>query len=377
MGKKRIGILTHYYRSLNLGGLLQAHALTSLLNNKGYDAEQISFEFQTFDKNACRIQKSLGPRKFYLRKIFFYPYYKLKEIWMQYKLRPYLAIQNPLIQAFAQQIRHSNAIYNDETIKQANDRYDVIVVGSDQVWDNNLLAHAAYYGEFTSPDKKVISYAASSNVKKFPPLAEKLFVKKLARLDAISVRENTLKKYVENLTSKPVTLVLDPTLLLSAEEWLKIARPVPGVRKPYIFCYFLGRESFWQRNIVRAYADKYGYDIIHLPYIMQMIRTADWLLKGQGRCDVGPREFISLIQQAECIFTDSFHGMAFSINFKKNFYVFNRDDRTGDNSMNARITDTLEMLGLQDRHITDKQACLDNRAGEEQIHFMAVKCVRG
>ena len=234
-------------------------------------------------------------------------------------------------------------------------------MGSDQVWNTDLLPLSAYYGEFAAPDKKVISYAASSNVRRFLPRAEKLFIKKLARLNAISVREKTLKDYIERITPYKATVVLDPTFLLSPQEWLKIANPAPVPQKPYIFCYFLGGKSAWQRKIAQAYADKYGYEVVHLPYIMQSIRPADRFLKGQGRYDVGPREFIALINSAECVFTDSFHGLAFSINFGKNFYVFNRNDQSGPQSMNARITDTLAMFGLTSRYIMDKNAVLDNK----------------
>ena len=156
-------------------------------------------------------------------------------------------------------------------------------------------------------------------------------------------------------------MVLDPTFLLSPQQWLKIANPTPVPQKPYIFCYFLGGKTTWQRQKAQAYTDKYGYQVVHLPYIMRSIRPADRFLRSQGRYDVGPREFIALINGAQCVFTDSFHGLAFSINFGKNFYVFNRDDQSGPDSMNARITDTLATFGLTARHITDKNAVLDNK----------------
>ena len=358
---KKIGILTHYYQNKNIGGILQAYALVSFLQSRGYNAEQISFNFRIYDKQSLSIKQKLFPKHITVKEKFIYYLHKLKHILVRCILKDKFAIQNRKFKLFAENIDHSPIIYNNLNIKSANEHYDKFIIGSDQVWNSDFLPHSAYYGEFAAADKKVISYASSSNVKKFPIEAEKLFVHKLQRLNAISVREKTLKEYIESVAKRKAEVVLDPTFLLSPEEWLKIANLEIIPNKKYIFCYFLGGACKWHRQIVQAYAEKYNYEIIHLPYIMQTVRSADSILKGQGRYDIGPKEFITLINNAECIFTDSFHGLAFSINFGKNFYVFNRDDENGVNSMNARITDTLEMFSLTKRHIKNKNMILNNK----------------
>ena len=371
---KKIGILTHYYRSKNIGGLLQSYALPTLLKNNENSVEQMTFVFKQYDRKNLSLLHTLFPWKITIKKIIKYPIFRLKNFLQKRLLKKKISIQNSIFTEFAQFLPHSTQIYDNTNTTQANAEYDIFITGSDQVFASYLLPLSAYYGEFTTPDKKVISYAASSNVKQFPPKAEKLFIKKLARLNAISVREKTLKEYIERITPYKATVVLDPTFLLSPQEWLKIANPVPVPQKPYIFCYFLGEKSAWQRKIAQAYANKYGYEVIHLPYIMRSIRLADRFLKGQGRYDVGPREFIALINSAECVFTDSFHGLAFSINFGKNFYVFDRDDESGPDSMNARITDTLATFGLTARHITNKNTVLDNKPLDfTQAHQMLAK----
>ena len=357
---KKIGILTHYLNSNNLGGLLQAYALVFKLKQFSYQAEQISFCFQTYDSKSMPIRRALLAKNIILKRIFFYIPSRVRRYLIHQYLKTRLFQQNNIIKHFAHDIVHSACVYSDTSISQANTKYDIIITGSDQVWNFDQLPHFAFWGEFTTPDKKVISYAASSDRKKFASLAEKLFIQKLARLNAISVREKTLKEYIERITPYKATVVLDPTFLLSPQEWLKIANPTTLPQKPYIFCYFLGGKSAWQRKIAQAYADKYGYEVVHLPYIMGTLRLADRFLKGQSRYDVGPREFIALINGAQCVFTDSFHGLAFSINFGKNFYVFNRDDQAGPLSMNARITDTLATFGLTQRHVTNKNTVLDN-----------------
>lgn len=361
---KKIAILTHYYQSKNIGGLLQAYALPAVLTKLGYLAEQLSFDY-TFctdsvkKKHLVFLVESITLKKLVCKIIRVVSTFLCKDI----RPAPLSCVQpqSAIAAEFEQFIAHSAQIYDSTNVAQANVDYDIFITGSDQVFASYLLPFSAYYGEFTTPDKKVISYAASSDRKKFAPLAEKLFIQKLARLNAISVREKTLKEYIERITPYKATVVLDPTFLLSPQEWLKIANPTPVPQKPYIFCYFLGGKSAWQRKIAQAYADRYGYEVVHLPYIMGTLRLADRFLKGQGRYDVGPREFIALINGAQCVFTDSFHGLAFSINFGKNFYVFNRNDQSGPDSMNARITDTLATFGLTERHITDKNAGLDNK----------------
>ena len=355
---KKIGILTHYCNSKNIGGLLQAYAMVNFLSVKGFVVEQISFPF-----NYEQLHKLVYPRTITFKKIIKFPFNRTKGLYrslLNKQISPKIVVQNKFFSEFENFISHSNVIYNNTNIIQANKDYEIFITGSDQVFASYLLPLSSYYGEFTTPNKNVLSYAASSDVKQMPNQYEQVFIQKLSHLNAISVREKTLKEYIERITPYKATVVLDPTFLLSPQEWLQIANPAPVPKNPYIFCYFLGGKSAWQRKIAQSYADKYGYEVVHLPYIMGTLRLADQFLKGQGRYDVGPREFIALINGAQCVFTDSFHGLAFSINFGKNFYVFNRDDQSGPQSMNARITDTLATFGLTARHITDKNAVLDN-----------------
>ena len=363
---KKIGILTHYCKSQNIGGLLQAYALPAWLNQHNFSAEQIAFDFlNSSDFHTRLVGLTTLSKTELLCKLLTWPYRQLKR-----QFNPPAPAHKPaaeILQTQAQKmaefehfIPHSAHTYVNRTLPQVNAHYDIFISGSDQVFATYLLPMTAYYGEFAAAGKKCISYAASSDVKQFSPSAEAVFCKKLAHLAHISVREKSLQTYIERLTARKVALVLDPTFLITPQAWLEIARPIDLPQKPYVFCYFLGDQSAWQRQQAQAYADRYGYELIHLPYIMQTVRPADQFLKGQGRFDVGPREFVFLIQNAACVFTDSFHGMAFSINFGKNFYVFNRDDKSDSKSMNARITDTLSALGLSARHLTSPDDKTDN-----------------
>ena len=126
-------------------------------------------------------------------------------------------------------------------------------------------------------------------------------------------------------------------------------------RKDYVFCYFLG-DCAWQRRMVQKYADKYGLMILDIPYILGTDRRSDHFLKSEKHYDIGPREFVSLVKKAKCVFTDSFHAVAFSVNFNTDFYVFDRDGLSGSKSINSRITDFLDLLKLSDRRITSPES---------------------
>ncbi len=363
---KKIGILSLYYHNVNLGGQLQAWALVQLLRKKGIEAEQICFDWQYRDWNIRKknfllwgFAKQLSPVYWinYLRKRLEVRKQQSAQPAVPQEIQNKLAIQKQRFTAFANGISHSPQVYTPKNLHQLNRLYDVFIIGSDQVFALYLLTLNAYYGLFAAPAKKVIAYAASSNTRQFPPRAEKLFVQNLSRFNALSVREKALQTYIEHITTQQAAVVLDPTFLLCKADWQQLMPALAPATKKYILCYLLGEKSLWQRQVIRAYADRYGYEIRSV-YVQCPTHTLDTILQAEACCDVGPREFITLLNGAACVCTDSFHGLAFAINFGKNFYVFDRDDQSGENSMNARITDTLELFGLTTRHITDKQAVL-------------------
>ena len=208
---KKIGILTIYYRTRNIGGLLQAYALVKALGKKGFATEQVCFKRHTFYgwKN-CGQKYLLKLEHLSFAKVLNKIFAKIRHMRYHAKI-PSLALQHTKMQEFADFIKHSDAVYTDQTIYQVNKKYDAIVIGSDQVFVSYFLSHVAYFGEFASADKKVISYAASTNTKRFHHLAEKLFARKLQRFDAISVRERTLKEYIEQRGGKVTGSVTSKT----------------------------------------------------------------------------------------------------------------------------------------------------------------------
>lgn len=221
--------------------------------------------------------------------------------------------------------------------------YDLAIVGSDQVWhkwEADELELPYYYLEFL-PENKRISYAASFGFEEFPAGDRDQHLKGLREMHTISCRESSGCELVKRETGRNAVQVLDPTLLLSANEWRKIAAPIPEdlhVKKGgYAFLYFLGQiPPEYQAFIDKKIAER-------------RIKVIDFLdLKDEAIAKCGVGEFLSLIDQADYVFTDSFHCTVFSILFNKEFKVFKRKGE-GFEKMYGRIEDLLQATGHTDR----------------------------
>lgn len=318
MGKSRyIGIITHYYKSVNYGGNLQAYALCHVLRDMGYQAEQICYD------------AILDPKKRLAG--------RLKGDYVQKRLS--LAINRKLFSQFREQraallafnrqdIPHSEQVYTKETIRECS-CYDAYITGSDQVWNLDWYK-PVYFLNFVPPDKPRIAYAASMGHKTLTAEQTGLFREFLPSFSAISVREKDAVDLLAPLAKVPVEWCLDPVLLLGREEWDGICGE-RLIQEPYLFCYFLGRA---RPRRALEFAKKYGLRIVAMPYLSEttlhhMRRFEDTRLSG-----VSPQGFLSLIKHAEYVFTDSFHATVFSELYRTPYAVFRRD---GTDSMSSRI----------------------------------------
>lgn len=223
--------------------------------------------------------------------------------------------------------------------------FDAYVCGSDQVWnpymcrpDGRPGLDGAYFLDF-APQQLRVSYAPSVSVPEIPRSLRADFSRLASRIRFLSCREEAGAHLVEELTGRSVKVVIDPALLLSPEDWLEVAKRPPEGR--YLLCYFLGDGAYY-REFTRSLADRLG---IPVKVISSSARDADEL--GAEPChDIGPDEFLGLIQNAQCVCTDSFHGTLFSIIFERLFFVFERPGSSGSKSMSSRIHSILGRLGL-------------------------------
>lgn len=217
---------------------------------------------------------------------------------------------------------------------------DWFVIGSDQVWNDQWLSQEMLRLRLGSecPDGHVISYAASFGVDQVKSESEHVFAELLPRLSAISVREDRGVELVKELSGEEATVVLDPTLMLTADQWRTI---IPddfvGSGEKYVLTYFLGKPSPEQERVIQQYANAHG---------CQVRRMLDF---DDPRTYVaGPREFVELFSKAQYVFTDSYHACCFSILFNKQFKVFNRAGFSGKANMNSRMTTLFRLFELND-----------------------------
>lgn len=361
----KVGVISLYYKNHNLGGLLQSYAVVALLNEYGFEAEQICYDLSISNAQSRTYQRNRR-KNLLLSSGFQMVFSKLKGkirriVQKSSNISNELKKQLNVFQEFEEFIPHSTSVYNIDTISEANAAYDAFIVGSDQVWNLGQLAHDAMYLGFADTAKKRITYAVSMGKASITSYEEPIFLSKISTFSEISVREQSLGKLISSISDIKWITVLDPTLLLSYDRWRKIENKAILPDNKFVFCYFLG-DCKWQRKLVQNYADSKKLRIIDIPYVMGIERKSDSFLNSDSRCDVGPREFIALVKNAESVFTDSFHAVAFSVNFQTDFYVFDRDGLSGSNSINSRITDFLDSFSLSNRRIVSSKCGISHEA---------------
>lgn len=353
---KKIGIITHYYKSKNYGGNLQAFALTTFLNkSKNIYAEQISFltTQQKKEPSIIEILKDIkGSFKektiLYLKSILFFYYKKIEKICIRtcdFFLKRKYSTRNRAISSFnLETIPHSKEIYSNKTLNSCDTAYDVFITGSDQVWAG---CDDAYALNFTNKAK--LSYAASISQKEITEYHKSFLQKALTDYKAISVRDITDKLILSELTDKKIDIVLDPVFLLSKENWNNYLTQEKKYKENYILCYFLG-DSRKYKSIAKDYAKKRNCKIVTFSHFKDNENSFvfnDLFFGDYKPFDVSPFDFITLIRDAECVITDSFHGTVFSIIFNKEFFVFDRESKYGD--MSSRLLNLLKTFNLIER----------------------------
>ena len=340
---KKVGILTHYFNSKNYGGVLQAYGLEKVINKlNGFSAEQICYEIATirYGENTIHdkpnLIKFLNPLKYYstIKK-------EVCKVFVEKKIQT----RRLFFSEFRAQIIHSAEKYDINNIAECNDKYDVFITGSDQVWNLDWFT-PTFFLDFAAKNKKRISYAASIGHSNLNEDRKEYFKRVLPTFDSISVREKDSVDLLQSLTDKKIEWVLDPTLLLDVNDWDEICS-ARRIEEKYLFCYFLGHDKSI-RKLAKKYAKKHKLTIVNLPHLVGFC-NADVGFGQHKLYDVGPNDFISLIKYSECVFTDSFHACVFSGIYNKDFYVFNRK---GLKNASSRLYSLCELFECQD-HFCD------------------------
>ena len=218
--------------------------------------------------------------------------------------------------------------------KSKFNKYDYVVVGSDQVWNTDFSSFTIDYLLPFCNEQKRIAYAASFGISYINKKYSINFEHELKKFRYISVRENDALNIIKKIDSDlTVEVVLDPTMLLDTEEWKKIMKkPKQNVPEKYILCYHLGELPLNCKYAIEKYSLENNFEIMNI------------LDKKNPFYDCGPSEFLYLVKNASLIVTDSFHSCVFSFLFNKPFLVFERSDEN--KNMNSRIDTLLEKFRL-------------------------------
>ena len=227
---------------------------------------------------------------------------------------------------------------SNEELKYNLPEADAFICGSDQIW-NSLFQNGrdpAFYLDFVPDDKIKISYAASFAIDSINENLKPFVKERVARINHISVRESSGKRILSELGIENVTQVLDPVFLLPADYWKdKFVKDIPG---GFIFIY-----DFDSNPLIEKIAKKMaGEKKLKIITVNQNIDYADrnYFLEG-------PEIFLSLMCHAQFIITNSFHSVAFSFIFEKQFLVVNRTE-----NINSRMHDLLALFNLSHLLIT-------------------------
>lgn len=328
--KKKTATIT-FHAAHNYGSNLQAYALQQTIMKLGYDNEIINLRTDR--------QKDL-----------YTVFTKRKGIKYIFKNLSHLLYYVPLSKAYVkfEHFINNNLIVTKEfttedELKKANLEYDIFISGSDQIW-NPIPADFdwSYYLTFVKKGKKV-AYAPS-----FGQLAsqgdsetKKKITESLKSFDVISVREQGAADNVKQLVGVNPPIVLDPTLLLSKEQWLNLVKDEKRlVKGDYIFFYTLFADPD-RMNIVKRISEALGLPVVTSNFSNQY----DVFNPFVKRYDAGPLDFLTLIRDAKLVVVSSFHGTVFSTLLNVPFFAI---DGMGD----ARISTLLKTVGLESREIT-------------------------
>lgn len=329
----KIGIMT-YHRAENYGALLQAYATMTYLRGLGHDVSFVDYwpkyhsdYFKLFPWQQFKKRRPLGKIAFAVHLLFWAIPRFIKKMRLRAFMHDHLGLS-------------SKPLYTNDKCKTK--KYDLVVYGSDQIWRKQHLGgvdfDAWYFGaENVQADRKIV-YAGSMGVVDTTAQDDEYVQKMMRNFNAISVRESDLQSYLAGLGIS-TSLVVDPVFLLSKEQWWHIANKSAGNKGKYILFYNLlnTRES-------ELFAERLSKEK-HLPIREINKRMTFKHVGSRYIIKASVEEFLRLINDAEYVVSNSFHGVAMSLVFEKQFYAVGMRTRAN------RVKSLLQRLEIPEHYI--------------------------
>lgn len=334
MAKKKVGIIT-FHASHNYGSMLQAYALQQTILSMGFDCEIINFrtKIQTehFKPPFMRGTMQGKIKRFIQFLPFNHSLFKKFELFEDF-LATYYKLSDKKFLSLSE-------------LNEANLPYDVVVSGSDQIWNTYCFDFDwAYFLPFVKSARKV-AYAPSLGPTPFHSVKTEMEqqIKSLLKVyDTISVRDSLAQKEIKRLTGIECPIMIDPTLLLPIQKWHEMAGNTPIEKGKYVFLY-----TPWYEKTVFDVAKTISKDL-GVPVVVSQLydswKRNSWIVDKNYKIHIstGPKEFLNLCKFATCVVGASFHVVVFSILFRTPFYAV-------DGMKDSRVAELLTMTGMETR----------------------------
>lgn len=327
----KVAIVT-LHRVFNYGSVLQTYATQRVFSNNGYDVEIIDYitSERTFKKQFLMISPKV--KKSFIHR-FIYLFLKLFSFFLKRLTLWYFLKKN---------VKLSKKKYvNFEDLKNGKFDADIYVTGSDQVWNSkyNGGIDRGFFLDFVESSNKY-SFSSSFGKDKLDKKEKMEISVLLNNYKLLSVREDTAGMLLDSMGITNYDVIIDPTLQLTKDEWLDISSR-RLFKKRYVLLFLLYNEDNGATMYARQIADSLGISLVKLSWEIIKPKYVDKLFTHRN-----PNDFISLVNNADFVVTNSFHGLAFSVNLQKQFIVVERTE------FNSRIESLLRMLKLKDRLIS-------------------------
>ena len=345
----KISIIT-LHRVYNYGSVLQAYATQRIFENMGCRVEVI--DYITPQRTKKKILFSNGVTNYNASiKSFFYRLAKVGSIFLK----------EQTFGMFLKKNLHLTKKYvTVEDLEKDIPVADIYVTGSDQTWnsDYNEGVDRGFFLDFVPKNKQRIAFVASFGKEKLDIDEIEITRKYIERYSAVSVREDSAVKILQDLGRCDAIQLIDPTLQIRKEEWLKIASR-RLIKDKYLILMLLYNEDNHATEYARKIADEKGLKLVKLCWDVKCPPMVDKLMTHRS-----PADFLSLFYYAEFVVTNSFHGLAFSINLEKQFLIVPR------NHYNSRIESLLRLCHLTERQVYNLDEA--QRISKEIIEFQSV-----
>lgn len=326
---KKVGLIT-FHRPINFGAALQSIALFKAIQKCGGNCQIINYINPAFEKAYPLIHKER--------------FVSLKGLMWEFAMLPKQIKKRKAFRSFITKNAFLTKKMKKSELQLIENKFDVFFTGSDQVWNFKCSGNeTAYFLDFVK-EKPKFSYAASFGDTKINSGNKDLYYKLITSFQKISVRESSGVQIVKDISNIEAVQSLDPTLLLDKAEWSLICQNVLRKhKKEYVLVYFMAQSEEIKDQmfvVINKIKEEKGYDVLVIGGSLRKEKDGIFYVEISS-----PEEFVALFRDASYVVTNSFHGTAFSVNFRKNFYSYilpNLD-------IIGRVESFLNKIGLKER----------------------------